>query len=881
MGRLLLYQNELKVLNNLEPLDKLQTLNVSCNKLTSMKGLEKNTELIELNLSGNQLTELGPQIINLSKLKVVKLSGNQFESVVQLDRLRVIHLNEVELADKLYPLAPLCQLTNYRLQMIYTLQSLEVLNGEPVSRDAAQEAIQIIRRKVVYYGMKHRTQKRAIYKFLKSIRKLSNSHLRVPKDAIKNLHGELHRMRELLKEEMKPIQKAATVHKIGQVESRLTYWREFHRKLRREQRNAIGAIISKFQLNEQMVELELLSGGNIRFEEIDTEGSNENDYLTLCEKLVQDACSAARKTALGIEAIQITRLTRIYNNLRRNRFDRKMDELINNDSSTSTTGIDQSYVFIVCDPTNPGDVMSIIENNATFTPPTTHLILCRVYLGRCSPARGDLDKAKASDKIDSLYEETLNGRRFRVLNWDYILPEFVIELEFIPKPRAFPPLIFHVDLDTQANSQFTPRPTQEQEDKDYEVINSNPKTTSKTLESIMTSIIEPNTITALNLVSISLDYLPSLTRLVNLKTVNLSSNQITEVKSSWVCPKSIESVNLSHNIITKFAIASMEQLTELDLSWNLLHDLADIVHKLEEKTPNLQTLDLTYNLFREDETSDDERLLTVKNYCHGRLLKLTTCQGVSLQASERLKFDLDETILIARGRRGDPDRCLRLLNSSQYLDQFNPAITCLGDITSLCLDGMGLTTIAPLEFIFELRYVSLCNNYISSLKPLQSAKNLRELHASMNRLVNVSGDLIKLKNISTIDVSKNAILELVLEEGMTSQLSLLDISCNQLKSCSSLACQQSLKQLFVADNQIQDSNEIIQLKNCSSLEILDIGANPYVERIDGDARLYILFHFPFLKALNGIPTEQKDIMSARELFGGRLTVDFLTERFGY
>ena len=98
-------------------------------------------------------------------------------------------------------------------------------------------------------------------------------------------------MRELLKEEMKPIQKAATVHKIGQVESRLTYWREFHRKLRREQRNAIGAIISKFQLNEQMVELELLSGGNIRFEEIDTEGSNENDYLTLCEKLVQDACS--------------------------------------------------------------------------------------------------------------------------------------------------------------------------------------------------------------------------------------------------------------------------------------------------------------------------------------------------------------------------------------------------------------------------------------------------------------------------------------------------------------------------------------------------------------------------------------------------------------
>ena len=91
---------------------------------------------------------------------------------------------------------------------------------------------------------------------------------------------------------MKPIQKAAASHKIGLVESRLTYWREFHRKLRREQRNAIAAVQAKFQLNEQMVELELLSGGNIRFEEIslDSEGT-ESDYMALCEKLVQDNCS--------------------------------------------------------------------------------------------------------------------------------------------------------------------------------------------------------------------------------------------------------------------------------------------------------------------------------------------------------------------------------------------------------------------------------------------------------------------------------------------------------------------------------------------------------------------------------------------------------------
>ena len=480
-------------------------------------------------------------------------------------------------------------------------------------------------------------------------------------------------------------------------------------------------------------------------------------------------------------------------------------------------------------------------------------------------------------QIDSFYEETLNGRRFRVLNWDHILPEFVIELELIPKPRAFPPLIFHVDLDSASPSQFTPKPTQEQEDKDYEVINSNPKAPVKTLDDIMSSAVA--NITNLNLVGINLDYLPSLTALSTLKSVNLSANQIPEVRSSWVCPRSIEKINLSHNVITKFSISLMEQLAELDLSWNLLHDLPGTVQNLAEKTPNLKALDLTCNIFVEDENQDD-RLLTVKNYCQGRLKNLTHFKDCELVAKEAVNFNLDESVLVARGRDGDPDRCLRLLNSSQYLDQFNSPISNLAEITSLCLDGMGLATIAALEFIFDLRYVSLCNNYISSLKPLSGAKNLVELHASMNRLKNVSEDLANLTSITAIDISKNSVTELTLSES-TTQLNLLDVSCNQVKSLSSLAGQKKLKQLFVADNQIHDSNEIIQLKNCTGLEILDIGSNPYVEKIDGDARLYILFHFPFLKALNGIPTEQKDISSAREQFGGRLTVDFLTERFGY
>ena len=61
-------------------------------------------------------------------------------------------------------------------------------------------------------------------------------------------------------------------------------------------------------------------------------------------------------------------------------------------------------------------------------------------------------------------------------------------------------------------------------------------------------------------------------------------------------------------------------------------------------------------------------------------------------------------------------------------------------------------------------------------------------------------------------------------------LSILDLSCNQIKSINTITRFKQLKQLFIADNAIEDSNEIIQLKFCESLEILDICDNPFQVR---------------------------------------------------
>ena len=93
--------------------------------------------------------------------------------------------------------------------------------------------ITYFRRKVIYYNMKNKIQKRSIYKFLKAIRNLSQTRLKVPKEAIKNLQAELERLKPLIMStDIKPIQKAAVNHKISQLDGRLNYWKEFHRKLK-------------------------------------------------------------------------------------------------------------------------------------------------------------------------------------------------------------------------------------------------------------------------------------------------------------------------------------------------------------------------------------------------------------------------------------------------------------------------------------------------------------------------------------------------------------------------------------------------------------------------------------------------------------------------
>ena len=71
----------------LEKLTKLETLFLTGNKLTEVKGLEKCTQLVRLNLYNSQLTVLPKGLEKLTQLKTLWLYANNLTDVKVLEKL--------------------------------------------------------------------------------------------------------------------------------------------------------------------------------------------------------------------------------------------------------------------------------------------------------------------------------------------------------------------------------------------------------------------------------------------------------------------------------------------------------------------------------------------------------------------------------------------------------------------------------------------------------------------------------------------------------------------------------------------------------------------------------------------------------------------------
>uniref|UniRef100_S4RKD9 Leucine rich repeat containing 9 n=1 Tax=Petromyzon marinus TaxID=7757 RepID=S4RKD9_PETMA len=549
--------------------------------------------------------------------------------------------------------------------------------------------------------------------------------------------------------------------------------------------------------------------------------------------------------------------------------------------------------------------------------PSGQLLVVKVYLGRSAQAR-ELGRVCASDypNCDSIFrprKKVINyqthGREcecaLRQCLWfvpdrDLVLPEYIIDLEYVTQRSGAPSecVVFYGVMLSPPHASLHPRVAILLNDNvgDENVLSMpptvrpRPKLISLDEASLLslTKTSSLNHITVLNLHGNSLTRLKDINRLVFLRRLVVSFNELARLDDLTHMP-SLEYLDVSHNQLgTLEGMKDLSRLCHLDISWNRLSCARDAAGSLRRHAGALVTLDTRHNPWLKLECA---RLRFV-----GQLRSLASLDGVPITEEEvaaalrqAASSHISQALLLAHAcTEAARPRCLSLLPTAQLLVKIDkltnrgPPKYCnvLRKVTSLCLDGLGLTRLAGLERMESLRWASFCHNELCRLDGLEGCLQLAELSVDHNRLGTLHGlhHMTKLVTLS-IDCNELVGLEDAGLEGMP-RLARLSAASNRLASLAGLQRCSSLAELYVASNHLASSRDVYRIKGLTSLVILDLHGNPLASTME-QYRLFVIFHLPALKALDGNAVEVAECDSARDTFGGRLTSDLVAERLGH
>uniref|UniRef100_A0A8B9C7N4 U2A'/phosphoprotein 32 family A C-terminal domain-containing protein n=1 Tax=Anser brachyrhynchus TaxID=132585 RepID=A0A8B9C7N4_9AVES len=379
----------------------------------------------------------------------------------------------------------------------------------------------------------------------------------------------------------------------------------------------------------------------------------------------------------------------------------------------------------------------------------------------------------------------------------------------------------------------------------------------------------------LNLHGNSLSQLQNISRLKTLRKLIISFNEFTSLNDVYDLPN-LEYFDASHNhVITLEGVRGLTKLQCFNLSWNQLKKSWEVINILNEHTPNLLSLDITHNPWYKP--------VSLRLSVIGQLKALTNLNGVMItneEAAEALRYIAGSKITQAsllECSRTDEERppILSVFSCATILSQISK-----NRITVLNLDGQHLFKISNLEKLEHLRWASFSNNNLTQIEGLDSCLNLEELTLDENCISTLDG-ISKLTKLTRLSVNNNHLTSLkrhVFEN--LCHLHYISVENNRITSLVGLKKTYSLIELYISNNCVSTNREMYHLKSLTNLIILDMSGNTIVWKQD-NYRLFVLFHLPSLKALDGIRVEPTEGESARDLFGGKLTSDMIADRLGH
>nr|XP_061824855.1 leucine-rich repeat-containing protein 9-like isoform X4 [Nerophis lumbriciformis] len=533
------------------------------------------------------------------------------------------------------------------------------------------------------------------------------------------------------------------------------------------------------------------------------------------------------------------------------------------------------------------------------------VILSKVFLGHSKPIReGQPVQRRTYPRASSVYRYVSakhqdrahcgshnipRAKQWFVFDHDLVLPEYIICFEYTTGASeqltsigcciyGQDPPTYDLSIDKQAlDMEPVLEPQTKLSSLDEEML----------LNVSRASVLSE--ITVLNLHNNSLSNIKKISSLSALRHLTISFNELTSLRDIAHMPN-LEFLDVSYNqLVSLEGLRGLEHLRHLDVSCNKLTNASKDSAVLRVHTPALLNLETQHNPWSKPEEVRMTILSHLTTLKHLDDILVTQEEAAdAVQKTTRCTIN-QESLVACSHTNNERPRYLSLLPTTQLLSERCPSPRGLSQnlqpdwttkITALNFDNQKICKMSSLGTLVNLRWASFNNNYISEVEGLDCCIKLEDLSLNNNSISSFHG-LSNLQCLSKLSMDGNQLSSLdnsVLDE--LQNLTFLAVENNHITSLQGIQRIRNLLELYVGNNQISVSRDVYYVKGLASLIILDLYGNPLCESLK-NYRIYMVFHLPSLKALDGTAVDAAECENAKATFGGRLTPDLVAEKLDH
>ncbi|CAF4500446.1 unnamed protein product, partial [Rotaria sp. Silwood2] len=642
---------------SLKPFPNLLKLVIVNQTIERIEGLDACTNLQELWIT--ECTSLAEN----TELEVLNLADNKISSFQDITILTMLpKLRNIAFSDPVYGgRNPVASMANYHVHILYHLPQLEYIDGLHITtRQVAEQAEATVTKKKMWYHMKSKTLEREYDEFQVRLRQLRKKNEHVPEEHIRLLNKYLQRLKQELHlpERNSQTRSAAGDHnerersekQIEILRQRLTVWQNILNNFAAQYETAHMILLQQKAQLASRIQLELISGGNIRFEEGDV---NDVWFNAAKDLLLSRFCSSIY-SRYHITGIKIHRITRLFNRPKKLQFDHSLDFILDEDDDPIKTKSIQSkleYLFYCIQPLRrqQNDHMyqfTTIESISEHGFPNAEIykqlgqeeaipfsnslavsdylrieqagfqnrdkyrfgsvLMAKIYIG--SSTTTPVKELPFPDYTpDSSFNKGHCDCGAQQQQWFLFDPlhayaEYIIEYEYLfsVSNNTLSDQLSRIKLEKIDDSIVTTY--QEEISRDNFILPSKddelpPKISELTEDKLLKIVNETNlsNIIELNLACCNLQSIKILSELKNLRTLNLTFNDL--VKLDELCYfYALESIDLSYNKLTTLdGIKGLTKLISFIAANNFLKKSLDDILTLKRYCTNLLHLDLRGN----------------------------------------------------------------------------------------------------------------------------------------------------------------------------------------------------------------------------------------------------------------------------------------------